>query len=48
MIHYFILSKTLFTLMLLIGLAGCGNTGDLYLPDDTPVTQGNNTDITES
>tara|TARA_B110000046_G_scaffold183908_1_gene221076 strand:+ start:726 stop:872 length:147 start_codon:yes stop_codon:yes gene_type:complete len=41
------LSKTLFILLLLVGLAGCGNTGDLYLPEDVPVTQGNNTNNIE-
>lgn len=47
-----VLSKTLFIALFLVsslsGLSGCGNTGDLYLPEDAPATQGNNTKNTES
>ena len=47
-----VLSKALLIAALLIGLvislAGCGNTGDLYLPEDVPMTQGNITENTES
>jgi predicted small lipoprotein YifL len=30
--------------LLLAGLYGCGNKGDLYLPEDTATTFGNTTD----
>ena len=43
-----VLSKALIIIALLVGLAGCGNTGDLYLPEDVPMTQGNITENTES
>ncbi|MCT2530317.1 lipoprotein [SAR92 clade bacterium H921] len=44
----FFLSKALLTLMLLIGIAGCGNTGDLYLPENASMTQSNNANNIES
>jgi predicted small lipoprotein YifL len=48
MLPKLVLSKALFIVALLVGLAGCGNTGDLYLPEDAPITQGNITENTES
>ncbi|GEM_PF-1914196 len=30
--------------LLIAGLSGCGNKGDLYLPEDTATTYGNATD----
>jgi predicted small lipoprotein YifL len=34
-------------LALLISLTGCGNTGDLYLPEDSTTTFISNFDVTE-
>ena len=52
MLPQIVVSKALFIALLLVsslaGLSGCGNTGELYLPEDAPVTQGNNTENTES
>ena len=52
MLPQIVVPKALFIALLLAsalaGLSGCGNTGDLYLPEDAPVTQGNNTEKTES
>ena len=48
MLSKLVLSKALFIAALLVGLAGCGNTGDLYLPEDVPMTQGSITENTES
>jgi predicted small lipoprotein YifL len=48
MLPKLVLSKALFIVALLVGLAGCGNTGDLYLPEDASITQGNITENTES
>ncbi|MEJ6773132.1 MAG: lipoprotein [Porticoccaceae bacterium] len=52
MLPQIVVPKALFIALLLAsafaGLSGCGNTGDLYLPEDAPVTQGNNTEKKES
>ncbi len=48
MLPTLVLSKALFIAVLLAGLAGCGNTGDLYLPEDALKTQGNATQNKES
>ena len=43
-----LLSKALLIAVLLTCLYGCGNTGDLYLPEDVPLTQGTDNQPTES
>jgi len=52
MLPQIFIPKALFIALLLAsafaGLSGCGNTGDLYLPEDASATQGNNTENTES
>lgn len=36
------------TLALVVGLIGCGNTGELYLPQDESTVQPANSDNSES
>ncbi|MGY8801069.1 MAG: LPS translocon maturation chaperone LptM [Pseudomonadales bacterium] len=48
MLSYGLLSKALLVTAMLTCLCGCGNTGDLYLPEDAPVTQGTDNQPTES
>ena len=38
------LSTVAAVVLLIAGLSGCGNKGDLYLPEDTATTYGNATD----
>ncbi|MGX4677250.1 LPS translocon maturation chaperone LptM [SAR92 clade bacterium H246] len=42
------LTQFFLTAVLLGGLISCGNTGDLYLPQDETATQQSNTENTES
>jgi predicted small lipoprotein YifL len=42
------LTQVFLTAVLLGSLIGCGNTGDLYLPQDETATQESNTENTES
>jgi predicted small lipoprotein YifL len=42
------LTQVFLTAVLLGGLIGCGNTGDLYLPQDETATQQSNPENKES
>ena len=48
MIPHSLLLKALLVAAMLACLYGCGNTGDLYLPEDAPLTQGTDNQPTES
>ena len=47
MLPQLLLPKALLVAALLTCLSGCGNTGDLYLPEDAPATQGTDNQPTE-